>query len=146
MATHYAKQQVGVVDGTQVPAKKADGREVNAHSRLLLASKVTGTTWTSGDKINLGKVPSGRKITAIRLCTGTSLGTATISIGTAGDATKYVNAATLTATDVPTVLGPKASTLDDDPLAAEEELFATIGTANIASATVLTFIIETAGI
>ncbi|PNU05810.1 hypothetical protein [Novosphingobium guangzhouense] len=145
MAKHYVKQQRGVSDGTEIPAKKADGREVNAEKRVILASKVTGTAWASGDTVVLGKKPVGCKVTAVRLTTGTSLGTSTVSIGTAAAPAKYVNAATLTATNVPTVLGPLASTLDDDP-GAEEELIATIGVAAIVAGTELTFEIEHCGI
>ncbi|GGD73921.1 hypothetical protein [Croceicoccus mobilis] len=145
MATHYAKQQTGVADGTVIPPNKADGREVNAKRRSILASKVTGTAWASGDKVFLGKKPAGYKVTAIKLCTGTSLGTSTVSIGTADTADKYVATKTLTATDVPTMLGPKASTLDDTP-GDEEDLYATVGTASIAAGTELTFDIECTGL
>lgn len=146
MATLYPKQQIGVSDGSVKPAKQADGREVNGTKRSLLASKVAGTQWNIGDKVNLGKIPSGRKVVGVRCCTDTSLGTSTVSIGTAADATKYVNAKTLTTADAPVLLGPKASVIDDDPLTIEEELFATIGTAAIVAGTLLTFEIETVGI
>lgn len=146
MATIYAAQQVGVMDGTKVPADRADGRQVHAKKSVILASKVTGLAWAAADIIVLGKLNPGEKLVAVRLTTGTSLGTSTVSIGTVASPSKYVAAATLTVVDVPTPIGPKASTLDDDPLTAPETIVATIGTATIASGTVLTFELEIASI
>ena len=146
MATKYALQQKGVADSSKVPADKADGRQVGAHKRTILASKDAGVdAWNSGDVIYLGKKPANEKIVAIRGCTDTSFATSTLSIGDGTTADKYVAAKTLTATDVPTTLGPKASTLDDAP-GDEEELWLTIGVANIAAAVVATIEIELAGI
>ncbi|WP_404480038.1 hypothetical protein [Novosphingobium sp. BL-52-GroH] len=145
MADLYPKQLVGVIDGTKVPPGKADGREIGAHKRSMLLSKVPGTTWNIGDVVRLGKKPKGQKITSITVTTDTSLGTSTLSVGIAGDTSKYVAAKTATTTDVPNALGPKASTLDDDP-GAEEEMLMTIGVAAIASATLLTVKIELCGV
>lgn len=154
MATKYAIQQQGVADGASIPADKADGRQVNANRTVILASKEAGVAWDSGDVVYLGKKKPGEKITDIKVTTGTSFGTSTVSIGVGGDpraggtvtdATKYTAAKTLTTTDTPTSFGPKASTLDDDP-DAEEHLWATIGVANIAAATVATIAIELCGI
>lgn len=145
MATKYAAQQVGVADGTEPPAK-ADGRLVGAKKRVILASKVATDAWNSGDLIYLGKKRPGETIVAIRCCTDTSFGTSTLSIGDGTTANKWVNAKTLTATDVPTVLGPKASTLDDAPASTKEDIWLTIGTANIAAGVLATFEIELAGL
>jgi len=146
MADHYVKQQVGVADGTKSPPDRADGREVHAHVRKTLGSKVPGTAWASGDRIYLGTMAPGRKLTSIKLCTDTSLGTATIDIGDGTTADKFVDGATLTATNTPTELPIKASTLDDDPSEGETVLWATVGVAAIAAGTLLTFQIETVGI
>lgn len=146
MAVRYPLQQVGVLDGTKLPPNKADGREVNTRKFAILASKQSGDAWNNGDTVRLGKKPAGQKITRISIATDTSLGSATVSIGTAAAATKYVNAATLTTPlNVPVNVGPLASTLDDAPGDAEE-LIATIGAANIAGAALLTVEIEMAGI
>lgn len=144
MAARTPKQLVGVTDGTLVPPRQIDGREVGAITRKSLFSKVTGTQWEIGDTINLGKKPAGAKVTSIKLATGTSLGTATIDVGIAGAVDKYVDGATLTTVDRLTEIGVKASALDDDP-GAEEDLFATVGVAAIVAGTVLTFEIETVG-
>lgn len=145
MADVFPKQLVGVIDGTAVPPRKADGREIGAHKRTMLLSKVAGTAWAVGDVFRLGKKPKGQKITSISITPGTSLGTTTLNVGIPGDTSKYAADKTATAVDVPTVLGPKASTLDDDP-GAEEELLMTIGTAAIPGNVLLTVKIELCGV
>lgn len=154
MAVKYAIQQQGVADGTAIPANKADARQVNAARTTLLASKEAGVAWANGDTVYLGRKPAGMKIVDVKGNTGTSFGTSTLSIGigddpragsTIDDATKYVNAKTLTATDTPTSIGPKASTADDAP-GDEEHLWLTIGVADIVAATVATLAIEMCGV
>ncbi len=144
MPVQTPKQLVGVTDGTQIPAKQADGREIGAFTRTSIFSKVPGTAWAIGDTVPLGKKPAGHKVTSIKLCTDTSLGTSTVGVGIAGAVNKYVTAATLTVTNRATEIGLNATAMDDDPNA-EEDLFATIGVAAIASDTNLTFIVETTG-
>jgi len=56
MANLYALQQVGVADGTVIPAAKADGRQVSAKESVTVASKVAGQAWANGDKIFLGRL------------------------------------------------------------------------------------------
>lgn len=143
------------MDETLVPADKHDAREVNAGKQAILASKLAGTdAWNSGDKVYLGYKPAGRKISAIRVTTDTSFGASTLSIGPGDDPrvgsdisddNKYVDAQTNTVTNKPTVIGPLASTLDDDP-GAGEHLWLTVGVANIAAAVVATIEIEHVGI
>lgn len=145
MADHYPKQQVGVADGTKTPADRADGREVNAKRRSILASKVTGTAWASGDRVFLGKKPQGYKLTDVKVCASASLGTSTLDVGDADTANKYVAGATMTTADVPTSIGPKASTLAADPGAAED-LWLTIGVAAIVAGTELTVNLEFTGL
>lgn len=144
MAVQYPKQLVGVSDGTLVPPKSADGREIGAGKRTSIFSKVPGTTWAVNDTVPLGIKPAGHKVTSIRLATGTSLGTTTIDVGIVGDVDKYVDGATLTTVNRLTEIGVMADVLDDDP-GGEEELFATILTTDINQATLLTFIVETTG-
>lgn len=144
MPVQYPKQLVGVSDGSQIPAKPADGRQIGAFTRSSIFSKVPGTTWVVGDTVPLGIKPAGHTVTSIKLCTGTSLGTTTIDVGIASDVDKYVDGATLTTVNRVTEIGVMAAAMDDDP-GAEEELFATILTTDVASATVLTFIVETTG-
>lgn len=154
MAVGYALQQQGVVDGTKTPADQADSREVHGARFSLLASKPAGTAWNNGDTIYLGKKPEGCKIVGVKGTTDTSLATSTLSVGVGDNPTqgiavttanKYVDAKTLTAVNVPTALGPVASTLDDAP-GAEEHLWLTVGVANIAAAVLATLEIEMVGI
>lgn len=144
MAERTPKQLVGVTDGTEVPARLADGREVGADERTSFFSKVTGTAWAAGDTINLGQKPAGHKVSSIELSTDTSLGTATIDVGTAADPDKYVDGATLTAANVLTEIGVNAAALAEDP-GGEEDLIGTVGVAAIAAGTELTFKVKTVG-
>jgi hypothetical protein len=136
-------QQVGVADGT-VPVQRADGRQVNSRKRAFLGSKISGQAWASGDKIYLCRKPGNQKVTEIKVTTDTSLATATLDIGTLTTPQAYVAAATLTAINTPTAIGPKASTLDDAPSPAED-LYATLGVAGVGAAVLLTFEIVTSG-
>ncbi|MGN6122777.1 MAG: hypothetical protein ACTHOJ_07440, partial [Sphingomonas oligoaromativorans] len=97
MTTYYAKEFVGVSDGTQQPPLRADGRIVHAKKRVIRASKDNVNALASGDKLFIGTLPAGAAVKAIRAVTDTSFATATISIGTLAAAPKYVNAKTLTA-------------------------------------------------
>lgn len=145
MATRYPKQLVGVTDGTLVPAKLADGREVGASIRRSIFSKVTGTEWAVNDTVQLGKKPAGHKVVSIKLVTDASLSTTTIDVGTADDPDKYVDGATLTTTNRLTEIGVMAAAMDDDP-GDEEDLIATILTTAIAAGTNLSFVVETIGV
>lgn len=144
MATYYAKQQVGVADGTKIPADKADGRQVGAAKGVTVASKDNTNALVATDKIYLGKLRAGELLTAIHGLTDTSWGTATISIGTLTTPAKYVNAVTLTAVNVPTALGPLASALDAGPVTADEDLYLTVGVAGVAAAVKTAILLERA--
>lgn len=140
MATFYAKQFIGVKDGTKIPASRADGRQVDAKIRSTIADKnPSGGTQAlaATDKLFIGTLPAGATPRDFIGLTDTSLGTSTISIGTLADATKYVNAQVLTVTDKPTSLGVKASAREAGPLATPEDLYATIGVATVVAATKL---------
>ena len=147
MADYYALQQQGVADGTAVPAEHADGRQVGASHTVTLASKPTDQALTAGDRMFLGMRPAGTKLTGITLTTGTSLSTTTIDVGDADTADKYADGKTMTVVDTPTKIGPKASTLDDEPSDdATEEIWATFLTAGVGAAVALTFELEFTGI
>lgn len=145
MADRYPKQLVGVSDGTVTPALKADGREIGAKTRIDQLSKVTGTAWPAADRFYLGRKANSEKVAAISLNADTSLGTSTISIGTAASPAKYVNAATVTAVNQWVSIGPLAATLDD-AIPEDEELWATVGTTTIAGGTALTIMVTKSGL
>lgn len=138
MADLYALEFVGGPDGTRQPPKKLDGRLVSAKKRRTRAEK-PAIALAVGDRLYLGKLPQGGVLNLISGNADTSLGTTTLSIGTTANPTKYVNAKTLTATDVPTAIGPKASAGVLQPAAADEDIWLTVGTAAIAAGVVLSF-------
>ena len=146
MADIYAIQQKGVADGTKTPPEKADGRVVGANKRSTFASKATDQALATGDRLFLGFKPAGCNLVGVKATASASLGTTTIDIGDADTADRFVDGKTLTAVDTPTVLGPKASTLDDTPSDAQEPIWATILTANVGAAVALTFELEFAGV
>lgn len=142
MADLYGLEFVGGPDGTQSPPKKLDGRLVGAKRRATRSTK-PAINLAAGDRWYLGKVPQGAVVRAILVNTDTSFGTSTIAIGTTAVPAKYVAATTFTTpTDRPTEIGPKASAHAAAPLAADEELWATVAAATIASATVAVIEIE----
>lgn len=145
MATKYAAEQTGVLDGTLNPPDKANGGRVNAQTTVLLATKVAGESWDSGDTIVLGKKLKGQAIVGISVFTDATLGSATIAVGIAGSTAKYAAASTATAVNVPNNIGPKAIPLAD-AAADEEELIATIAAANIAAGRTVVIKIELASV
>lgn len=148
MATYYARQFIGVADGTKIPADRADGRQVGAMKGVTVATKdYTGANaaapaLVAGDKIYLGKLRAGELLTGVRLQSDTSWGTTTISIGTLASPAKYVNADTMTAVNRPTDLALLASAVAAGPLAADEDVYATIAVAGVAAAVVANFMLE----
>lgn len=127
MADSYADTFVGVNDGTAVPALQADGRRVGAERRVISAV-ITLAGQASGTTIFIGRRPRGSTYLGHRALTDTSLGTATIAIGTKASATKYKAAATFTSTDTPTDF-VKTAQVAAAPLADYEDLWLTVGTA-----------------
>ena len=143
MADLYAKAFVGVADGTKIPPDRADGRIVGAKRSTIVAAKVAAQAIASGDRLYLGKLRAGELVREIRINTDTSLGTTTFSIGSTGTPAKYRAAAVYTAPlNVPTPVGPVAAIGISDPLAADEDLWATFAVAGIAGAVVLSFEID----
>lgn len=136
MAVRYLSSFVGVKDGTEVPALRADGRKVGATLSTIFGRKVAGQTWANGDQIYVGRLNSGQSLRDFKMDTDTSFGTSTISLGTLAVPAKYVNAKTLTATGVPTSLGPIASAAAAEPLTAPEDLYITVGVGDIVAGTV----------
>lgn len=138
MATYYLDQFVGVVDGTQIPANKADGRYQNGKTKETFASKVAAQAWAAGDVIYAGRLPAGAVLREVLGITDTSLSTATLSLGTLAAPTKYVNAKTLTTVDAPVALGPKGAQANQAPNTVDEDLYWTVGTAGVGGSVNLT--------
>ena len=142
MADFYLAHAVGIEDGTVVPANKYDGRFVGAKLKTIVANHPAGVAYANGDRMFLAALKAGEQISAIRVVSDTSFGTTTVSIGTTAAATKYVNAKTMTTTDVPTMIGPKATAADDGPLAADEDVWITLGVGGIAGAVLFTVYVD----
>lgn len=139
MADFFALEQVGVADGTATPPKKLDFRTVGGKKRRVRGTKATAQAIAAGDRLYIGRLPQNCSLRAVSLVSDTSLGATTVSIGTTAVPAKYVNAKTMTTTDVPTGIGPKASAFILDPATADEDLWATFAVAGIAGGVVLAF-------
>ncbi|MEV4934417.1 hypothetical protein [Sphingobium sp. LSP13-1-1.1] len=137
MTDRYAVEQVGVVDGTSTPNKKADGALVGAKLRSIRATKQVLADQIA-DRVYLGRLPQGANLKEVLITTDTSLGSSTIAIGTTASSGKYVAARTFTTPlDAPTCIGPKASALDDAPLSADEDVWMTIAAAAMPGAAIV---------
>tara|TARA_R110000868_G_scaffold32613_4_gene118704 strand:- start:1907 stop:2350 length:444 start_codon:yes stop_codon:yes gene_type:complete len=137
MVDRYAVEQVGVLDGTSVPAKKLDGSLVGAKRRSIRATKQVLAD-AAADRVYLGRFPQGSTCKDIKFVTDTTLGSATMAIGTTAAPAKYVAARTFTTpVDVPTSIGPRASAWDDVPLTVDEDVWATFAAASLPGSAIM---------
>lgn len=141
MADLYGLEFVGGPDGTSNPPRKLDGRIVGAKKRRTRSTK-PATILNVGDRLYIGKLPANAVMHSVIGNVDTSLGTTTLSIGTTATPAKYVNARTLTTTDAPSALGPRASAAVNGPVAADEDLWLTVGVAAIPAAVIAAFYFE----
>ena len=141
MADFYASEFIGVIDNTQIPDDRADGRVVGYRPRGTRASKPVGQALAVGDRLYIGRKRQGETVGMIFANAGLTLGTTTLSVGPTGTAGKYVNAKTLAIVDVPTPIGPDCGSSENDPDNPYEDLWLTIGVAPIAAGT--NFVIDT---
>lgn len=132
MPDFYLDSFIGVADGTKTPADRADGRKVGAKRSSIIGNKPAGVAYANGDRIFLGRLRAGDSLRDIILISDTTLGTTTVSVGTTATPAKYANAKTMTTTDVPTSIGPRGTAANAGPLAADEDIWATLGIGGIA--------------
>lgn len=148
MAQGYAAELVGVLDSTLTVPAKTDGRTVNAKLRVFSATldlALAAVKHANGDTNVLFRIPAGYKpLWGVLLGSATMGAAATIAVGIAGTAAKYRAAAIFTAVDTPTMF-MKSSAADDDPLAADEDVIMTWGTADGPAAGVLQIFMVCAG-
>lgn len=97
-----------------------DGKVKAYQATITLAAQA------ADDTIVVAKALQGEKFVAGIITTDTSLATATVKIGNKDDDDKYKAAAVFTATNTPTLFGNAAAMA---ALAADEEIFITVGTA-----------------
>lgn len=131
MADFYLDSFVGVADSTKTPPDRADGRKVGAKRSSIIANKPAGVAYANGDTIFAGRLRAGESLRDIILISDTSLGTTTVSAGPKSNATKYVNAKTMTTTDTPTSIGPRGTAANAGPLTADEDIWLTLGVGGI---------------
>jgi hypothetical protein len=147
MAQGYSAETLGVLDGTLNPAAKTDGRLEGARMRsyraVLDLSQAT-VAKNNGDTNVLCRLPRGQRVIKGIITSSVSLATATVAIGNAGTPGKYRAAAVFTATDTPTAFGV-ATSLDDAPLTAFEDVIMTIGTAALPGAGIVVIELLTSG-
>lgn len=150
MATYNAIQQAGVIDGSAIPAAKADGRVVGAKSAATIATKdytarnASAPALAANDLVYLGRLRQGEMLEAIEYLTDTTFGAVTVSIGTLASPTKYVNAQTQTAINTWTGLAMAAANFAAGPVTADEDLYAKVSGA-VAAATIAHWKIRTLG-
>lgn len=139
MADLYLDSHVGVMDGTKVPAARANGLKVGVNQRRIFGSKPAGVAWANGDQIFLGTLAPGESLREIIVTSDTTLGATTLSVGTKASIANYANARTMTTVDTPTLIGPRGTAADDAPLAGREDIWLTLGGGGIASGINVTF-------
>lgn len=139
MPDFYIDSQVGVRDGTKIPADRPDGRKVGAKRSSIFGAKPAGVAWANADQIFLGTLRAGESLRDIVVISDTTLGTTTLSVGTKASTTKYANARTMTVVDTPTSIGPRGTAADDAPLTADEDIWVTLGVGGIAGGINLSF-------
>lgn len=123
MTQTYATEVAGL--GT-TPTTKSSGAVQGGRIRRFRAT-VTMAAQASGDTIVLAKVPAGYAFAYGVINASATLGTSTLAVGNSTTAGKYRSVSTFTAA-APTLFG-NSTAVDDDPLTAEEDVIATIGTA-----------------
>lgn len=140
MATGYAAETIGVLDGLVNPAGKLDGRVVGSRvrtNRSVLDLALATTKGANGDNNLLGRFPRGARPIGFNVNSTVDLGAAaTIAIGTLADAVKYKAAAVHRTPDAP-VIYMKAGVQDDAPLADYEDYYLTVGAANLPGAGII---------
>lgn len=139
MPDFYLSSQIGVKDGTKIPADRPDGRLVGAKRSSIIGSKPAGVAWANADQIFVGTLRAGESLREILVTSDTTLGTTTLSVGTKSSTTKYANARTMTVVDTPTLIGPRGTAADDGPLTADEDIWITLGVGGIAGGINVTF-------
>jgi hypothetical protein len=139
MAQGVSAEFAGVLDGTLLPAAKADGRSNNSPVRAFVATfdlSLAAVAKVSGDTNVCFRVPAGYRFLYGLINASATMGaTATIAIGVSGTAGKYRTAATFTAA-APTLFG-NSTAADDAPLSAYEDVLITIAAADLPASGIL---------
>ncbi len=137
MATYASNESAGLRDTRpSIVGNVALGGRIRAYRATIaldapkINSTTAGTAILDADKVLLARVPAGMRFAGGRIVSSVSLGSATIQIGTLADPDKYRADATFTTVDAPVAFGVAAA-FAAGPLAADEEVYLTVDTANL---------------
>lgn len=125
MAQTYSVETAGI---DSVPVVKASAITSYAARLRRFRATINLASQASGDTVVLADIPAGFSFAYGVMTSGVSLGTATVSVGTAASPAYHKAAAVFTATDTPTMFGTQAA-IDDPALASTTRLILTVGTA-----------------
>lgn len=135
MPQYLSNELAGTTTGTTTAAATGYRPAASVYGARLkrLRASVTLASQTTSDTILLGTLPTGATFAFGVLVASATLGSSTVAVGVNGTAGKYRAAATFTSADTPTFFGTAATVSAATPLAAEENVIATIAAANLPS-------------
>ncbi|MHB9878295.1 hypothetical protein ACSMXM_01320 [Pacificimonas sp. ICDLI1SI03] len=140
-ADFYAREQVGVLDGTKQPPTPADFLKTGGTLHRLQAT-IDYAAQASGSVIALGSLPSGSRVVSVKEETTVTRSTATMKIGTQADDDAYSAAAVLTTANAATERLTTAAKAAMEENAEQVFLIATTGSAALPSSGTGMIIIE----
>lgn len=130
MAAYFSTDLAGSANQTSVPVGYKPAANVVGGRLKRLRGTFTYNTQTTSDTLVIGNLPAGATFAYGVANTSASTSTATLAVGISGATAKYKAAAALTSTDTPTLFGV-ATEAAAAPLAADTQVFVTIGTASL---------------
>lgn len=136
MAAYLSTELGGSANQTTAPVGYKPRATVYGARLKRLRATFTANTQTTADTLVVGNLPAGATFAYGVLTASVTMGaSATLAIGTSGATGKYRAAAVFTSADTPTLFGTAATIGAADPaLAAEEQVFITIGAASLPAA------------
>lgn len=148
MATGYASEVIGVLDGTLNPPAKFDGRVQGGRVRVrkcTLDLSLATTKGANGDTNVLCRIPAGEAFLYGILNPSVALGAAaTVAIGNSTTAGKYRAAAIQNTAEAKEIFG-LSTAMDDAPLGAYEDVILTVGAAALPGVGIINVLIFTTG-
>ncbi|MBX9643385.1 MAG: hypothetical protein K2W91_04695 [Novosphingobium sp.] len=151
MATYYALQQAGTLDGSAIPANKTDGRIVGAKPSHSLATKdytannAAAPALAANDLVYIGRIRQGEMFAGVDYLTDTTWGAVTVSVGPIYSPTKFVNAQTQTAINTWTPLPTVPWVYTAGPTVFDEDIYVKVSGA-VAAATITHWMLKTLGV
>lgn len=137
MANYLSTDLTGSANATSVPVGYRQPATVVGGRTKTFRATFTYASQATTDTLQLFTLPAGATFIKGWAYTSASTSTATLAFGPASSTGKYRAAAAITTTDVPVDFGITAAA-SAAPLAAEETVIATIGTAALPASGTLT--------